>query len=223
MKNPSPIIIGLTGSIGMGKSETAKMFVRAGIPLFDSDAAVHTLMAKDGPAVDLVEKAFPGVKGADGIDRKKLGARVFGDGVALKKLEGVLHPRVSDMRQEFFDQARRDGHDMVVLDVPLLFETGGDEKCHYTVVVTAPADVQRQRVLARVNMTPEKFDQILAKQMPDGEKRRRADFMVQTDQGLPYAEQQVRDIIGKIRGENTGRKLGAKIRGEKIHGNKKQE
>ena len=199
MKKTKLTVIGLTGSIGMGKSETAKMFERAGIPLFDSDTAVHVLIGKGGPAVAQVATAFPGVEGPDGIDRKKLGSRVFGDEVALKKLESILHPRVSDLRQDFFDQAQQQGLDMVVLDVPLLFETGADGTCDYTVVVSAAPDVQRQRVLTRENMTVEKFDNILARQMPDDEKRRRADFIVQTDQGIPYAEDQVRRIIEKIR------------------------
>ncbi|PCI33102.1 MAG: dephospho-CoA kinase [Alphaproteobacteria bacterium] len=192
------IIIGLTGSIGMGKSETAKMFERADIPVFDSDAAVHVLMGPDGAAVDLVDQAFPGVRGGGGIDRKLLGPRVFGDGAALKKLESILHPMVSDRRQAFFDQAATEGHDMVVMDVPLLFETGGDGKCDYTVVVSAAPEVQRQRVLARPGMSAEKFDQILAKQMPDSEKRQRADFIVQSDQGIGYAEDQVHQLIEKI-------------------------
>ncbi len=199
MKKTKLTVIGLTGSIGMGKSETAKMFERAGIPLFDSDAAVHVLIGKGGPAVAQVATAFPGVEGPDGIDRKKLGSRVFGDEVALKKLESILHPRVSDRRQDFFNRAQQQGLDMVVLDVPLLFETGADGTCDYTVVVSAAPDVQRQRVLTRENMTVEKFDNILARQMPDDEKRRRADFIVQTDQGIPYAEDQVRRIIEKIR------------------------
>lgn len=192
------IIIGLTGSIGMGKSETAKMFERADIPVFDSDAAVHVLMGPDGAAVDLVDQAFPGVRGPEGIDRKLLGPRVFGDGAALKKLESILHPMVSDRRQAFFDQAAATGHDLVVMDVPLLFETGGDDSCDYTVVVSAAPEVQRQRVLARPGMSPEKFDQILAKQMPDSEKRQRADFIVQSDQGIGYAEDQVHQLIEKI-------------------------
>lgn len=191
------IVIGLTGSIGMGKSETAKMFERAHVPVFDSDGAVHSLMAKDGAAVSRVEKAFPGVKGPDGIDRKLLGSKVFGDGAALKKLEAILHPMVSDLRQEFFEQAQ--GHDMVVMDIPLLFETGAD--CDYTVVVSAPLAVQRQRVLSRPDMTAEKFENILSKQMPDREKRQRADFIVQSDRGIRYAEGQVQQIIEKIRAE----------------------
>lgn len=193
------IIIGLTGSIGMGKSETAKMFARAGVPVFDSDAAVHKLMAKGGAAVARVGAAFPGVAGEDGVDRNLLGARVFGDEAALKRLEGILHPMVSDLRREFFSQAYDQGREMVVLDVPLLFETGGEALCDYTVVVSAPAAVQRQRVLSRPGMTAEKFGNILAKQMTDHEKRARADFIVQTERGLRYAEGQVRDIIAAIK------------------------
>lgn len=192
------VIIGLTGSIGMGKSETAKMFERTGVPMFDSDAAVHDLMAGEGPAVERVEKTFPGVRGPNGIDRTRLGKRVFGDKAALKKLEAILHPMVSELRQEFFDRATSQGHEMVVMDVPLLFETGGEQQCDYTVVVTAPEDIQRQRVLARPNMTARKFEDILARQMPDREKRQRADFVVQSDHGLEYAENQVRQIIEKI-------------------------
>jgi len=197
----NPVIIGLTGSIGMGKSETAKMFERAGIPVFDSDAAVHQLMARNGPAVDRVEKSFPGVRGPNGIDRKILGKRVFGDTAALKKLEAILHPMVSEMRQKFFDQARADGLDMVVMDVPLLFETGGVEQCDYSVVVSAPAEIQRQRVLSRPGMTPRKFEDILARQMADSEKKLRADFVVQSDRGIEYAECQVKQIIEKLREE----------------------
>ncbi len=197
----NPVIIGLTGSIGMGKSETAKMFERAGIPVFDSDAAVHQLMARNGPAVDRVEKSFPGVSGPNGIDRKILGKRVFGDTAALKKLEAILHPMVSEMRQKFFDQARADGLDMVVMDVPLLFETGGAEQCDYSVVVSAPAEIQRQRVLSRPGMTPRKFEDALARQMADSEKKLRADFVVQSDRGIEYAECQVKQIIEKLREE----------------------
>lgn len=193
------IIIGLTGSIGMGKSETAKMFQRAHVPVFDSDAAVHELMAKGGAAVDRVNKAFPGVKGDDGIDRNMLGTKVFGNPKALKKLEDILHPMVSDMRQDFFSKANEENQDMVLLDVPLLFETGGEKLCDYTVVVSAPAEVQRQRVLSRPGMTEEKLDHILAKQMPDHEKRQYADFIVYTDKGLEDVEDQVRNIIKTIR------------------------
>ncbi|MCF6195652.1 MAG: dephospho-CoA kinase [Emcibacter sp.] len=197
MSDKKPKIIGLTGSIGMGKSETAKIFERANIPVFDSDAAVHDLMAKNGAALDPIEKTFPGVSGPSGIDRVALGARVFGDAEALQKLESILHPMVSDRRQAFFRQ--KQDHDLVVMDVPLLFEKGGEKDCDYVVVVTAPAEIQRQRVLARPHMTVEKFEQILAKQMSDAEKRQRADFIVYTDQGIPYAEQQVAKIITEIR------------------------
>lgn len=201
MKNKPIIVIGLTGSIAMGKTETAKMFVRAGVPVFDSDRAVHDLMVKDGAATDMVEQAFPGVAGPDGIDRKALGERVFGDPAALKKLESILHPMVSDRRKVFFEQARAQGCDLVVMDVPLLFETGAQKQCDYTVVVTAPAEVQRQRVLARPHMTVEKFENILARQMPDNEKRRRADFIVHSDRGISYAEDQIDQIIKKIRAD----------------------
>ncbi|VAV94563.1 Dephospho-CoA kinase [hydrothermal vent metagenome] len=197
MSDKNPKIIGLTGSIGMGKSETAKIFERANIPVFDSDAAVHDLMAKNGAALESIEKTFPGVSGPDGIDRVALGARVFGNTEALQKLESILHPMVSDRQQAFFRQ--KQDHDLVVMDVPLLFEKGGEKNCNYVVVVTAPAEIQRQRVLARPHMTVEKFEQILAKQMPDKEKRQRADFIVYTDQGISHAEQQVAEIITKIR------------------------
>ncbi len=201
MKNKPIIVIGLTGSIAMGKTETAKMFVRAGVPVFDSDRAVHDLMAKDGAATVEVAQAFPDIKGPDGIDRKALGERVFGDPAALKKLESILHPMVSDRREKFFEQARAQGCDLVVMDVPLLFETGAQKHCDYTVVVTAPAEVHRQRVLARPHMTAEKFENILARQMPDNEKRMRADFIVHSDRGISYAEKQVDQIIKKIRAD----------------------
>jgi len=199
MKDNGLIVIGLTGSIGMGKSETAKMFQRAGVPLFDSDAAVHILMGRNGKAVHLVEQAFPGVLGQDGVDRTALGQRVFSDAAALKKLEAILHPMVAGMRQDFFEQSKAEGHDLVVMDVPLLFETGADAQCDYTVVVTVPPAVQRQRVLARPNMSRQKFEDILSSQMPDAEKRQRADFVVQSDQGISYAEDQVTELIEKIR------------------------
>ncbi len=196
--------IGLTGSIGMGKSETAKMFERENIPVFDSDGAVHILMGKEGGAVDAVEQAFPGVLGQDGaIDRKKLGPKVFSDEIALKRLEAILHPMVSDMRQKFYEQAIAHNQDIVVMDVPLLFETDGDKQCDYTVVVTATPEIQRQRVLARPDMTEEKFNNIISMQMPDHEKRKRADFIVQSDQGISFAEDQVRYIIGQIRAKKA--------------------
>lgn len=196
------ILLGLTGSIGMGKSETAKMFRRMNIPVFDSDQAVHELLGPGGAAVSAVARAFPGLETGQGIDRKKLGAQVFGDGAALKNLEAILHPLVSAKRQQFLRQAAMTGHDMAVADVPLLFETNGDQVCDYTVVVSAAPEVQRQRVLARPGMSLKKFEQILSKQMPDEEKRHRADFIVQTDRGIEYAETQVRELIAAIREKN---------------------
>jgi len=211
-------VIGLTGSIGMGKSETAKIFERAGIPLFDSDAAVHVLMSENGAATPLVGRLFPEVKNNNGIDRKALGGKVFKDPEALKKLESILHPMVSEKRRDFFDQARAEGHDIVVVDVPLLFETGAEKDCDFTVVVTAPIELQRQRVLSRPDMTMQKFENILAQQMPDEEKKRRADFIVHSDQGLSYAEEQVDKIIQEIRQE-----IQEEIQGKKIAGSKKQD
>ncbi|MCF8473493.1 MAG: dephospho-CoA kinase [Emcibacter sp.] len=201
MRDNGLIIVGLTGSIGMGKSETAKMFERAHIPVFDSDAAVHKLLAKEGDAEKVVAEAFPGISGPDGINRKFLGTKVFNDAAALKKLESILHPMVSDLRQKFFKEAAAEGHDMVVMDVPLLFETGGEKGCDYTVVVSAAEEIQRQRVLARPQMTVEKFEAILAKQMPDHQKRQRADFIIYSDQGLDSAENQVHHIIEQIRSQ----------------------
>lgn len=190
-------IIGLTGSIGMGKTETAKMFLSASIPVFDSDAAVHVLLGPDGAAVELVEKIFSGVKVGDYIDRKKLGRKVFGNKEALSKLERIVHPKVSDMRREFL--LENNDHDIVLFDIPLLFEKGYEEICDYVVVVSAPANVQRSRVLARTGMDEKRLEYILSQQMPDQEKREKADFIVQTDQGFEYAETQVQRIINQVR------------------------
>ncbi|PVM82404.1 dephospho-CoA kinase [Caulobacter endophyticus] len=193
------IILGLTGSIGMGKSTTAKMFEAEGAPVYDSDAAVHALYAVGGAAVAPVEAAFPGVVVDGAIDRARLSAQVVGDPEALEKLEAIVHPLVGAHRIGFFEKAERDGHDIVVLDVPLLFETGGQKNVHKVVVVSAPADVQRERVLARPGMTAEKFEAILARQLPDAEKRARADFVVDTGRGLDAARDQVRDILTLLR------------------------
>ena len=191
----SVIIVGLTGSIGMGKSETARMFRAAGIPVFDSDAEVHRLMGPGGKAVPLVENEFPGVTGPEGIDRKELGRRVFGDDAALKKLEAILHPMVARERNRFIRRMRLQGYRIVVVDVPLLFETGGDRAVDYTVVVSAPALIQKSRVMARPGMTEQRLQAILEKQMPDVEKRRRADFVVQSGLGKRHARNQVNRII----------------------------
>jgi len=193
------IILGLTGSIGMGKSTTAKMFEAEGAPVYDSDAAVHALYSVGGAAVAPVEAAFPGVVVDGAIDRARLSAQVVGDPEALEKLEAIVHPLVGAHRIGFFEKAERDGHGIVVLDVPLLFETGGQKNVHKVVVVSAPADVQRERVLARPGMTAEKFEAILARQLPDTEKRVRADFVVDTGRGLDAARDQVRDILTLLR------------------------
>lgn len=195
--------IGLTGSIGMGKTETSKMFARENVPVFDSDAIVHKLMGEGGEAVDIVEQAFGGVKRNGKIDRKKLGDRVFGDEKALKKLEELLHPIVQRKREQFVTKAKKENHDIVVFDIPLLFEKKHEESCDYIVVVTAPYEIQRNRVLNRPGMSEERFRQIIKKQIPDDEKKDRADFIIQTDKGIEYAEKQVRDIIKKIKAETN--------------------
>ncbi len=193
------LILGLTGSIGMGKSTTSKMFQDEGVPVYDADAAVHALYATGGAAVGPVEAAFPGVVVNGAIDRTKLSAEVVGNSEALTKLEAIVHPLVGAHRIGFFEQAKAEGHEIVVLDIPLLFETGGEKRVDKVVVVSAPADVQRARVLARPEMTPEKFEAILARQTPDAEKRACADFIIDTGQGLDHARQQVRDLLTLLR------------------------
>lgn len=187
------VVIGLTGSIGMGKSTTAGFFAEAGAPVYDADAAVHRLYA--GEAVALVEAAFPGVSSAAGIDRDALARRVVGDSGALKRLEGIIHPLVRREEMRFLADAERAGAPVAVLDIPLLFETGGDRRVDAVVVVTAPPEVQHARALSRPGMTEEKFQALLAKQVPDAEKRRRADFVVDTSQGFDSARQQVHGIL----------------------------
>lgn len=193
------LVLGLTGSIGMGKSTTSAMFQAEGVPVYDSDAAVHALYAAGGAAVTPVEAAFPGVVVDGAIDRPKLSAAVVGNAEALAKLEAIVHPLVGAHRIGFFEAAKAQGRDIVVLDIPLLYETGGEKKVDKVVVVSAPADVQRQRVLARPDMTPEKFEAILARQTPDAEKRARADFVIDTGQGLDHARKQVRDLLTLLR------------------------
>ncbi len=188
--------IGLTGSIGMGKTETAKIFEKLGVPVFDSDAAVHKLLGPGGNAVEQVENEFPGVRAGNEIDRQKLGARVFSNRESLNKLEKILHPMVMKIRAEFVEQQKSD---IVLFDIPLLFEKGYEDDVDYIVVVSAPYEIQKERVLKRPGMTEQKFLDILARQMPDQEKRAKADFIIQTDQGLDYAEKQVSEILEKIR------------------------
>lgn len=193
------IVLGLTGSIGMGKSTTAKMFAEAGVPVHDSDEAVHRLYA--GAAAPLVEAAFPGTVVDGVVDRARLGARVLGDAAALKRLEAIIHPLVRADADAFLAKHRTAGESIAVLDIPLLFETAGRGRVDKVVVVTAPAEVQRQRVLARPGMTEEKLAAILAKQVPDEEKRRLADFVIDTGQGLDAARTAVAAIIAELRGQ----------------------
>jgi dephospho-CoA kinase len=190
--------IGLTGSIGMGKSATARMFRAAGVPVHDADATVHALYA--GKAAPLVEVAFPGVTTDGVIDRTKLAPHVVGNTENMKRLEAIVHPLVHEQERLFLEAARKAGAHLAVLDIPLLFETGGEARVDIVVVVSAPPEVQRARVLARPGMTVDRFEAILAKQMPDAEKRRRAHFVVDSSRGLADAEAQVRDILRALSG-----------------------
>jgi len=190
-------ILGLTGSIGMGKTATAKMFAEEGVPVQDADAAVHALY--EGKATSLIEAAFPGTTADGKVDRVKLGTMVIGKPEAMAKLEKIVHPLVAQERDGFLAGAEQAGADIVVLDIPLLYETGSDINCDAVVVVSAPAEVQRERVLARPGMTEERFAAILAKQMPDADKRARADFVVDTSRGFDSARQQVREILAQVR------------------------
>ena len=187
------IVLGLTGSIGMGKSTTAKLFEEAGVPVYDADASVHRLY--EGEAAPAIEAAFPGTTVAGKVDRNKLSAKVLHDAAAMKQLEQIVHPMLGASRQEFFDQAERSGAAVVVVDVPLLFETGGEKRVDAVVVVTTSPEAQRERILARDNMTAEKLDAILARQLPDAEKRQRADFVVDTSYGLDPVRLRIRDIL----------------------------
>ena len=193
------ILIGLTGSIGMGKSTTAAMFREAGVPVYDADAAVRDLYDTGGAAVGPVGAAFPGVVKDGKINREALREAVLGKPDELKRLNAIVHPLVGRDRVGFFAKAEADGADMVVLDIPLLFETGGHANVDAVVVASAPAEMQRERVLARPGMTPERLDAILAQQMADAEKRARAHFVVDTSRGLEPARQQVAEIIAALR------------------------
>jgi dephospho-CoA kinase len=196
------IVVGLTGSIGMGKSATARMFEAEGVPVYDADAAVHELYAVGGAAVPPVAEAFPGVAAEGHIDRARLGERVLNDPDALRRLESIVHPLVGAHRAAFFERVA--DQPVVVLDVPLLFETGGERAVDAVVVVSAPADVQRDRVLRRPGMTAEKFDAILSRQVPDAEKRTRADFVIDTSGGFERAHEQVRAILDALRDPARG-------------------
>jgi dephospho-CoA kinase len=202
------ILLGLTGSIGMGKSTTAGLFREAGVPVYDSDAAVAGLYAPGGAGVEPVGQAFPAAVYEGGIDRARLSALLLDDPEALKRLEALVHPLLTEGRDRFLVQARAAGADVVVLDVPLLFEAGRPQDLDAIVVVSAPEDAQRQRVLARPGMTPEKLDFILARQMPDAEKRARADFVVDTGHGLDLARQQVAAVLAAVRAPGWRRASG---------------
>jgi dephospho-CoA kinase len=193
------IILGLTGSIGMGKSTTAAMFAAEGVPVYDADAEVHALYAPGGAAVEPIEAAFPGVTVGGAVDRARLSQRVVGQPEELKRLEAIVHPLVGATRGDFFTKAQDAGAEVVVLDIPLLFETGGESRVDAVVVVSAPADMQRARVLAREGMDEAKLDAILARQMADAEKRARAHYVIDTGQGLDHAREQVREVLAKVR------------------------
>ncbi|MBA1155204.1 dephospho-CoA kinase [Microvirga mediterraneensis] len=190
-------VLGLTGSIGMGKSATADLFRRLGVPVHDADATVHRLYR--GRAAPLIEKVFPGTVADGAVDRAKLGAVVLGDPEGMKQLEAIVHPLVRDEEEAFLEKVSALSP-VAVLDIPLLFETGGEARCDAVLVVTAPASVQRDRVLARPGMTDEKFRVILAKQMPDADKRARAHFLVDSSRGFASAEAQVRSILACLAG-----------------------
>jgi len=201
MSGERPFILCLTGSLGMGKSRTAQFFAEAGVPVHDSDAAVHALY--EGEAVPLIEQAFPGTTTDGKVDRAKLAAAVLGDDAALARLEAIVHPLVGAARDKFLAQAAARNVPVVVLDVPLLFETGGQYDCDAVVVVSAPLDMQRRRAFERPGMTEEKFAALTARQMPDEEKRAHADFIVDTSQSFDHARAQIRDIlrvVAKMRG-----------------------
>lgn len=193
------IKIGLTGSIGMGKSVAAGMIRKQGVPVFDADAAVHRLLGPGGDAVQLVEAAFSGVVHDGAVDRVRLGRAVFGDDAALKRLESILHPLVARERHRFLAQARRRRQRLVVLDVPLLFETGGDAGLDAVLVVSSPAFLQAQRVMKRPGMTSSRLEEILRRQMPDREKRRRAQAILLSGLGRRFALTRIRSVLAAIR------------------------
>jgi dephospho-CoA kinase len=190
------LILGLTGSIGMGKSTTAKLFAEAGVPVYDADAAVHEIY--EGEAAPAIEAAFPGTTVGGKVDRNRLSGRVVHDPAAMKQLEQIVHPMLGASRQKFLDEAERSGAPVSVVDIPLLFETGGEKRVDAVVVVTTTPEIQRERILARDNMTGEKLDAILARQLPDAEKRKRADFVVDTSNGLDPVRERIRDILREV-------------------------
>jgi len=194
------IIIGLTGSIGMGKTTTSKMFAEAGAAVFDADACVHDLYAKGGAAVPIIRAVFPDAIKRGAIDRAQLSKHLQKDPLHIQVLESFIHPLVGEARAKALADAKKSGKKIMVFDVPLLFETGGDQHVDKIVVVSASAEVQRQRVMSRPDMSTEKFEMILSRQTPDAEKRKRADYVVETDKGLDFARAQVQDIMNDLIG-----------------------
>src|ERR1700712_1928118 len=187
------IILGLTGSIGMGKSTTAKLFAEAGVPVYDADATVHKVY--EGEAAPIIEAAFPGTTANGKVNRARLSAKVVHDPAAIKRLEQIVHPMLRAYHQAFLDDAERAGAPVAVVDVPLLFETGGETRVDAVVVVTTTPDIQRERILTPDNMPAEKLAAILARQLPDAEKRKRADFVVDPSHGLDPVRARIRDIL----------------------------
>ena len=196
------IIIGLTGSIAMGKTETAAMFKRLGVPVYSADEAVHELYAANGAAVKPIGSLYPDVIVNAEVSREKLSLKILGNPDVINKIERIIHPLVRHKQNDFIAKARKNREPLVVLDIPLLFETGGNELVDKVLVVTAPADVQASRALVRPGMTREKLDLIVPRQMPDQEKRAKADYIVETDQGLEHAFSQVRQLVDDLREKN---------------------
>jgi dephospho-CoA kinase len=192
------IVIGLTGSIGMGKSTTLQLFKDEGARVWDADGAVHALYAAAGAAVEAVETAFPGVTRGGAIDRAHLAERLKGQPDGFERLEAIVHPLVAADRAAFLDSARAEGAKVAVVDVPLLFETAGEKAVDVVVVASAPAEIQRERVLARPGMTQAKFEALLARQLPDADKRARADYVIETGRGLDAARAQVRGVLTRL-------------------------
>jgi dephospho-CoA kinase len=199
------IVLGLTGSIGMGKSTASRMFMEAGVPVHDSDETVHRLYS--GKAAPLIERRFPGVTSNGVVDREKLAKRVLGDAGALKELEAIIHPLVREDEKLFLEEQHKNGTPLVVLDIPLLFEVGAEGRVDRIAVASAPAEIQRERVLARPGMTETKFEAILKKQVPDAEKRRRADYVIDSGRGMEPARLAVEGIIADLTGRRGGKIL----------------
>jgi dephospho-CoA kinase len=189
------LLLGLTGSIGMGKSTTAKLFAEAGVPVYDADATVHRVY--EGEAAPAMEAAFPGSTRNGKVDRQKLSAMVVNNPEAMTRLEKIVHPMLRSHQQKFLSDAEKSGAQVAVLDIPLLFETGGENRVDAVVVVTTTPDIQRARILERENMTPDKLEAILARQLPDAEKRKRADFIVDTGHGLEPVRERIREILAE--------------------------